>query len=102
MRALIYVVCLIGAMCGWSCSDHIADSSDLSVQTRTIVSPEGVSTSNPDLISDWEHQSLLTLLLVNGLILHGRPVHLTLCQKKLYRISKKKMDGLCFFILLRH
>lgn len=61
MRALIYVVCLIGAMCGWSCSDHIADSSDLSVQTRTIVSPEGVSTSNPDLISDWEHQSLLTL-----------------------------------------
>lgn len=52
MRALIYVVCLIGAMCGWSCSDHIADSSDLSVQTRTIVSPEGVSTSNPDLISD--------------------------------------------------
>lgn len=64
MKALLKLFCCaMVVVCFGACAadDELSDIVTDSMQTRTIVSENGVSTSNPDLISNWENLSEIVL-----------------------------------------
>lgn len=74
------------------------------VQTRAIVDEYRPSSSNPDLLTNWENLEEIVLNTENPLevviklMFLGQMVFLLTCPNLLGRILRRKMGGKCFFI----